>query len=87
MLFKPTTYQAYLLTKEAVILSDDGTEFKNTVLQDVCEQCGIKRLFSNSFHPQGNLRIENVHNFLKRTLTKFLESSDLEWDEQSSFAG
>ena len=25
--------------------------------------------------------MENVHNFLKRTLTKFLDSSDLEWDE------
>ena len=33
------------------------------------------------FHLQGNSRIKDVHNFLKRTITKFLESSDLEWDE------
>ena len=30
-------------------------------------------------HPQGNSGIENVHNILKQTLTRFLESSDLQW--------
>ena len=30
--------------------------------------------------------MENVHNFLKRTLTKFLESSDLKWDKLLPFA-
>ena len=68
------------------ILSDNGTEFKNPVLTDACEQLGIKRLFSKPFHPQGNLRIENVHNSLDRTLSKFLDSSNLEWDELLSFA-
>ena len=68
------------------IISDNGTEFKNTGLVGACEKLSIKRLFSNPFHPQGNLRIQNVHNFLKRILKKFLESSDLEWDELIPFA-
>ena len=63
------------------ILSHNGTELKNTVLDDACEQFDIKRLLSCLFHTQGNLRTENVHNFLKRTLNIFLVSSDLEWDE------
>ena len=46
------------------ILSENGTEIKKAVLSDACEQLGIKRYF-NAFHPQGNLRIENVHNFFK----------------------
>ena len=37
-------------------------------------------------HPQGNSCIENVHNFLKRTLTKFLSSTDIEWDKILPFA-
>ena len=41
-------------------------------------QLGIKRLFSNLFHPQVNARKENIHNFLKQTLTKFLDSSNME---------
>ena len=67
-------------------LSDNGTEFGNKVLNEVCDQLGIKRLFSNPFHPQGNATVENVHNFLKGTLPKFLDSSDIEWSELLPFA-
>ena len=54
------------------ILSDNGTEFKNKVLNDIYDLLGMKPLFSNPFHPQGNAQVENVHNVLIRTLTKFL---------------
>ena len=66
------------------ILCNNGTELK-TVLFDACKQFGIETIFI-PFHLEGNLRIENVHNFLKSTLTKFQESSDLEWDELLPFA-
>ena len=68
------------------VLSDNGTEFKNKVLNEVCDQLSNKRLFSNLFHPQGNAKVENVNNFLKRTLTKFLDNSNLNWDELLPFA-
>ena len=48
------------------ILNDNGTEFKNNVLNKVYDQLGIRRLFSNPFHPQSNAKVENVHNFLKK---------------------
>ena len=54
----------------------------NTVLV----QSGIKQIFSNPFRPHGISQVENVHNFLKRTLTKFLSSSNAEWDEILPFA-
>ena len=38
------------------ILSDNGTEFKNKILNEVCDQLSIKRLFANPFHPQGNAK-------------------------------
>ena len=68
------------------ILNDNGTEFKNNVLKEVCDQLGINRLFSNPFHPQGNGKVKNEHNFVKRTLTKFLDNSNLKWDELLPFA-
>ena len=49
-------------------------------------QLSIKQIFSNPYRPQGNSQIKNVHNFLKRTLTKFLSSFDAEWDEIFPFA-
>ena len=66
---------AYLSSKFAhkrgsiVILSDDGTELKNAVVTDACEHLDIKNLYSAVFRPQGSSRIENVHNFLKKTLS------------------
>ena len=33
-------------------LSDKGPEFKNKVLNAACDQPGIKRLSSNTFHPK-----------------------------------
>ena len=47
----------------------------------VLTQLGIKHIFSNPYRPQGNSHIENIHNFLKRMLTKFLSSSDAGWDK------
>ena len=41
---------------------------------------------SGNSYAQGNSRIENVHNFLQRTLTKFLSSSDAKWDRVLLFA-
>ena len=66
------------IDRSVAILSGNGTEFKNKVLNEACDQLDIERLFSNPFHPQGNAKVENVHNFLKRNLTKFLDNSDLE---------
>ena len=42
---------------------------------------GIKHINSNPYYPQGNVGIENVHNFLKCTIAKFIYGNSLEWDD------
>ena len=42
---------------------------------------GIKRIYSNPYYPRGNSRIKSIHNFLKRTIAKFMCGSQLEWDD------
>ena len=42
---------------------------------------GIKCIYSNPYYPQGNGKIENVHNFLKCTIAKFTYGSQLKWDD------
>ena len=64
-----------------VCLLDNDSELKNSQTNTILKQLGIKCIYSNPYWPQGNLRIENVHNFLKRTLTKFLSSLDAKWDK------
>ena len=56
-----------------------GTEFKNTALNEACDQVGIKRIFSNPYPPR------QLKNWKHAQLTKYLECSDLEWDELLPF--
>ena len=39
------------------ILSDNGTDFKNTLMDQVLKQLGIERIFSASYHPQSNSKL------------------------------
>ena len=52
------------------ILSDNSTEFKNTLMDQVLKQLGIKRIFSAPYHPQSNGKLEIFHKYLKPTLKK-----------------
>ena len=36
------------------ILSDNGTEFKNNLMDQILKQLGIERIFSAPYHPQSN---------------------------------
>ena len=42
------------------ILSDDGTEFQNKVLNQVCDKLAINWPFANPLNPQGNAKVENT---------------------------
>ena len=53
--------------RSMAILSYNGTEFKNEVLNEVCDQLDLNRLLSNQFHPQVIAKDKNVHNFLKKS--------------------
>ena len=52
-------------------LSDNGSELKNSQMNTVLKQLGIKHIYSNPYQPQGSSRIENAHNFLKECLQSF----------------
>ena len=47
----------------------------------IIDTLGIKQIYSNPYYPRENSRIKNVHNFLKRTVAKFMHGSQLEWDD------
>ena len=63
------------------ILSDNGTECKNHLLDQVLKQLGIKRLFSTPYHPQSNGKLEVFHKYLKPTLKKLCEKDLSNWDK------
>ena len=63
------------------ILSDNGTEFKNSLMDQVLQQLGFDRIFSAPYHPQSNGKLEVFHKYLKPTLKKLCEKDLTNWDK------
>ena len=63
------------------VLMDNGTEFKNRLINEVCEQLGVKhKIYSPPYRPQSNGRIESFHYFLKACISKHI-TPQVEWDD------
>ena len=63
------------------ILSDNGTEFKNKIFEQVAKELGVvHKLYTPPYHPASNGRIEGFHAFLKACISKHI-APQLEWDD------
>ena len=63
------------------ILSDNGMEFKNSLMDQVLQQLGVDRIFSAPYHPQSNGKLEVFHKYLKPTLKKLCKKDPTNWDK------
>ena len=81
-----TIYEAYrdniycVFGGSSRILTDNGSEFKNKEMQEVCEILGLKHIFSPVYTPQSNGRLEGWHRFFKACIAKHIRGG-VEWDE------
>ena len=62
------------------ILTDNGTEFKNKMWEDVYKLLRTQHRVTPIYSPQCNGRIEGFHRFLKATVGKQIQKG-LEWDD------
>ena len=63
------------------MLKDNGSEFKNKEMQEVCDTLGLKHIFSPVYTPQSNGRLEGWHRFFKACIAKHIHGGGVEWDE------
>jgi hypothetical protein len=63
-----------------VILSDQGTHFKNNMVKGLCEKFEIKHKLSSPYHPQTNGLVERFNRTLCESLAKVSEEES-QWDE------
>ena len=63
------------------ILSDNGTEFKNQLMNKVLQQLGIDHNLSSLYHLQSNGKLETFYKYLKPTLKKLCEKDLDNWDK------
>ena len=52
------------------IVTDNGTEFKNSVMETLCQDLNIKHIFTSTYHPEGNGRTERFHRVMNDMLSK-----------------
>ena len=62
------------------ILMDNGTEFKNDTMNSVLIGLNMEHKFTMVYFPRGNSRLENSHALLKRSISKYIDLLDVEWD-------
>ena len=68
------------------ILTDNGTEFKNSLFAEVAKELGLERkIYSPPYRPQSNGILEGFHKFLKASFAKHI-SRHKEWDNVAAMA-
>ena len=63
------------------ILTDNGTEFKNDTMSNVLSRLNTEHKFTTVYFPRGNSRLEKSHALLKRSISKYIDILDVEWDK------
>ena len=63
------------------MLTDNGSEFRNDVFDEVCDKLGIKRVYSLVYTPQSNGKVEGFYRFFKACISKHIRRNQLEWDQ------
>ena len=63
------------------ILTDNGTEFKNDTMSNVLSRLNTEHKFTTVYFPRGNSRLENSQALFKRSISKYIDILDIEWDK------
>ena len=66
--------------------SDNGSDFKNSLLVEVASQLGIKHIQSSPYRSLANGQIDAIHKFLENCIGKFTSKGKGEWDEVLNIA-
>jgi hypothetical protein len=62
-----------------IMQSDNGTEFRNSLLANISKALGIERRYSTPYHPRGNGAAEASVKIAVNTLRKMMKSNSHDW--------
>ena len=63
------------------ILTDNGLEFRNELLSELCRLFGVSRCFTTSYQPRTNAVCERSHATVNAMLAKCVSDNHRDWDE------
>jgi transposase InsO family protein len=64
------------------LLSDNGGEFKNKLLTELCNQLQVQRVFTTPYNPQCDGMVERFNRTLTRLLACYVGKNQRDWDRQ-----
>lgn len=65
-----------------VVISDQGREFVNQVSSCLFSITKTEHRISSAYHPQTNGLVERFNQTLQRSLLKFVNTNQTDWDEK-----
>ena len=63
----------------ARLLSDRGTSFTSSIIEELCKILGIQQLQTMSYHPQTNGLVERLHQTIMCMIGKLGEDKKADW--------
>lgn len=63
-----------------VLLSDNGTEFCNKIIDKISEKMNILRIRTSTYHPRSNGKVERLHRVWNMIASKQLQNDARLWD-------
>ena len=63
------------------LMSDQGREFCNDILKEMCYYLNIKKIRTTPYHPQSNGHVERVHQVLRRMIGKLDNKRRKKWPD------
>jgi len=67
------------------IMSDQGTEFINDVVDGMCDNLGIPHKITSAYHPRTNGKVERLNQTLIASLRRMVENNLSLWPEMLDF--
>ena len=67
------------------LLSNRGAAFLSTLLKQICHFLGISKVNTTAYHPQTDGLVERFNRTLTSMLSKRVETTGLDWDQQLPF--
>ena len=79
-----TTNISATMGSQGHLMSDQGKEFCNNILKEMCYYLNIKKVRTMPYHPQSNGTVERVHQMLRRMISKLDNKCQKNWPDHLS---
>ena len=63
------------------LLTDQGGEFKNKLVADLCRLAGIRKVFTSPYRPQADGRAERFNRTLLKLISVYVSEAQDNWDQ------